>query len=209
MRRLQLISVFAGQVPDECSISAQEMVMVGLIAVLLVASASAAPPVQPNLADQLVGSWRLVTYEARRPSGEVSAIFGPSPVGRLMYDADGRMSVHIMDPRRRKFASGDRLIHTSEELTEAFDGYFGYFGTYTVEEAAGTVTHHITGAAFPNLVGTEQRRFFVLSGNRLELKTPPMPRGGTQVTLHLVWEREPANNQMQRTRPAQAMEPRR
>jgi len=172
--------------------------VVRLVVVLLVATlvcpevmarATEAPAARPTVAEQLVGSWELVSYEARTRSGEVSAIFGPSPVGRLMYDADGRMSVHIMDPRRRKFASDDRLIHTPEELKEAFDGYFGYFGTYTVDEAAGTVTHHITGAAFPNFVGTEQRRFFVLSGRRLELKTPPMPRGGTEVTLHLVWER--------------------
>jgi hypothetical protein len=78
-----------------------------------------------------------------------------------------------------------------------------------VDEAANTVTHHITGASFPNFVGTEQERFFVLSGNRLELKTPPMLRGGTDVTFHLVWEREPANKQMQRTSAEQAMDARR
>ena len=192
--------------------------MVRLAAVLLVATplyaaevadASEPPPALPSVAAQLVGSWRLVSYETRTRSGEVSAIYGPSPVGRLIYDQDGRMSVHVMDSRRRRFASNDRLIHTPEELKEAFDGYFGYFGMYTVDEAANTVTHHITGASFPNFVGTEQKRFFVLSGHRLELKTPPMLRGGTEVTFHLVWEREPANKQMQRTSAAQAMDARR
>jgi hypothetical protein len=148
------------------------------------------PPSLPSVAQQLVGSWRLVSYDTRSRTGEVSPIYGPSPVGRLMYDREGRMSVHLMDSRRRKFASNDRLIHTPEELKEAFDGYFGYFGTYTVDEASSTVTHHIAGGSFPNFVATEQKRFFVLSGNRLELKTPPTPRGGTEVTLHLVWERE-------------------
>jgi len=162
-----------------------------------VADASEPHPAPPSAAEQLVGSWRLVSYETHSPSGEVSAIYGPSPVGRLMYDQYGRMSVHVMDSRRRRFASNDRLMHTPEELKQAFDGYFGYFGMYTVDEAANTVTHHITGASFPNFVGTDQKRFFVLSGNRLELKTPPMLRGGTDVTFHLVWEREPANKQMQ------------
>jgi hypothetical protein len=101
------------------------------------------------------------------------------------------MSVHVVDPRRRTFVSGDRLVHTPEELQEAFDGYFGYFGTYTVDETAHTVTHHIAGASFPNFVGTDQRRYFVLSGDRLELTTPPMLRGGKEVTIHVVWEREP------------------
>ncbi len=174
-----------------------------------VADASEPHPAPPSVAEQLVGSWRLVSYETHSPSGEVSAIYGPSPVGRLMYDQYGRMSVHVMDSRRRRFASNDRLMHTPEELKQAFDGYFGYFGMYTVDEAASTVTHHITGASFPNFVGTDQKRFFVLSGNRLELKTPPMLRGGTDVTFHLVWEREPANKQMQRTSAAQAMDARR
>jgi hypothetical protein len=69
-----------------------------------------------------------------------------------------------------------------------------------VDEAASTVTHHIAGASFPNFVGTEQKRVFVLSGKRLELETPPMLRGSTGVTFHLVWEREPTNNRM-RQRP--------
>lgn len=168
-----------------------------------VADACEAPPVLPSIAERLVGSWRLVSYETHTRTGEVSAIFGPSPVGRLMYDGAGRMSVHIMDPRRKRFASNDRLVHTSEELKQAFDGYFGYFGTYTVDEAASTVTHHIAGASFPNFVGADQKRFLILSGKRLKLSTPPTLRGGTEVTIHLLWEREPANNQMQRTAPGE------
>ena len=175
--------------------------MARLVAVLLgtsvgcvgaLVSASDGPPSSPGAAARLVGSWTLVAYEARTPGGGIEAIYGPHPVGRLMYDADGRMSVHLMDARRRKFASGDRLVHTAEEVGEAFDGYFGYFGTYTVDEAAGTVTHHVVGASFPNFVGTEQKRFFVLSEPRLELTSPPMRREGTEVTLRVVWEREPA-----------------
>ena len=143
-----------------------------------------------DVARRLVGSWRLVRYEAGAQGEPAAAIYGPNPSGRLMYDAAGRMSVHVVDPRRRKFVSDDRLVHTPEEVREAFDGYFGYFGTYTVDAAAGTVTHHIAAASFPNFAGTEQKRYFVLSGDRLELTTPPMLRGGKTVTVHVVWERE-------------------
>ena len=49
------------------------------------------------------------------------------------------------------------------------DAKGGYFGTYRVDESAGTITHHIEGSWFPNLVGTEQVRQYSLDGSRLSL----------------------------------------
>ncbi len=100
------------------------------------------------------------------------------------------MSVHLLNPARRRFASGDFLRPTPEELKEAFDGYFGYFGTYTVDESEGVVTFHVEGAAFPNYMGTAQRRSFVLDGNRLTLRTPPERAEGADITYDIIWERE-------------------
>jgi len=105
-----------------------------------------------------------------------------------MYDKGGRMSVHITHSDRRPFKSEDPFRASSEELKDAFDAYFGYFGTYSVDEEAGTVTHHIAGASHPNYVGTDQRRFFTWQGNRLVLSTPP---AGADVTFVATWERQP------------------
>src|SRR5262245_50556131 len=134
--------------------------------------------------NHLVGSWRLVSYEGRSTDGKITFDYGPKPQGRLMYDASGRMSVHLLSPMRKPFASGDFLRPTPEELKESWDGYFGYFGMYTVDDTAGVVTHHVEGAAYPNYIGTAQRRFFVLDGNRLTLRTPPERAGGADV---IVW----------------------
>ena len=141
-------------------------------------------------AGTLVGSWRLISAEGRSTDGTVTQEWGPTPLGRLILDDGGRMSVHLLNPARRRFASGDFLRPTPEELKEAFDGYFGYFGTYTVEESEGVVTFHVEGAAFPNYIGTAQRRSFVLDGNRLTLRTPPERAGGADITYDIVWERE-------------------
>jgi hypothetical protein len=154
--------------------------------VLALFAAAAALP----LAGRVVGTWTLVSYEARHPDGRVVPIYGPSPAGRLIYDARGRMSVHIADPRRAPFASADRLLATDAEVRAAFDGYFGYFGTYSVDEKAGTMTHHVEGAAFPNYAGTEQTRTLTVEGDRLELATPPIARAGETATFHVVWRRE-------------------
>lgn len=146
---------------------------------------------QPPLAERVVGTWTLVSYEARYPDGRVVPIYGPAPVGRLIYDRQGRMSVHIADPRRPRFASADRLLATDAEVRAAFDGYFGYFGTYTVDGKAGTMTHHVDGAAFPNYAGTDQARQLTVEGDRLELATPPIARAGESATFHVVWRRDP------------------
>ena len=139
----------------------------------------------------LVGSWRLVSYEGRSAAGGVTQDYGPTPQGRLMYDQGGRMSVHLLKPDRTRFASGDFLRPNPDELREAFDGYFGYYGRYTVDEEAGVVTHHVEGAAYPNYIGTEQRRTFRLEGDRLVLQTPPERAGGSDVIYSIVWQREP------------------
>lgn len=101
------------------------------------------------------------------------------------------MSVHIMHSDRTPFKSGDPFHSSPEELKDAFDRYFGYFGTYTVDENVGTVTHHVEGASYPNYVGTDQRRSFTWQGNRLVLSTPPERAGGADVTYVAIWEREP------------------
>jgi|SoiMethySBSTD1v2_1073268.scaffolds.fasta_scaffold696883_2 hypothetical protein len=158
----------------------------GVLAVALLAAGTAAGP----LAERVVGTWTLVSYEARHADGRVVPVYGPSPVGRLVYDARGRMSVHIADPRRPRFASPDRLLATDAEVRAAFDGYFGYFGTYDVDEKAGTMTHHVEGAAFPNYAGTDQTRQLTVEGDRLELATPPIARAGERATFHVVWRRD-------------------
>jgi lipocalin-like protein len=107
-----------------------------------------------------------------------------------MYDKSGRMSVHVTHSDRRPFESGDPFRVRPEELKDAFEKYFSYFGAYSVDENAGTVTHHVEGASYPNYVGTDQRRLFRWQGNRLVLSTPAEQAGGANVTYVATWERQ-------------------
>src|SRR5262245_8207389 len=141
-------------------------------------------------AADLVGSWRLVANQEHRADGRVTDVWGSDPMGRLVYDARGRMSVQLLNRHRRTFAGNDRAAGTAEETREAFVGFLSYFGTYTVDEAAATIVHHVEGASFPNLMGTDQRRTFVREGNRLTLSTPPILANRRTSTYVLVWERE-------------------
>lgn len=146
-------------------------------------------PGQQQPKDTIVGTWKLVSSTRLSVTGEVTYLYGESPMGFLTYDSNGRMSVQIMRPDRPKFGSGDPLRGTPEEIKAAFESFVAYLGTYSVDEAHGTVTHHVQAGSFPNWVGTDLQRFFTLSGRQLTLRTPQRVIGGQTGTATLVWER--------------------
>jgi hypothetical protein len=137
----------------------------------------------------LKGTWRLVSFEMQKSDGQVVYPLGKSAVGVLNYDVEGNMSVQLMRLDRQAFAANDQLKGTPEEVKSAFEGYVAYFGKYEVNEEKGTVTHRLKGSIFPNWVGSDQVRFFELSGDRLTLRAPPIQLGGTALTSLLIWDR--------------------
>jgi hypothetical protein len=136
----------------------------------------------------LVGTWKLLSAIDRTPKVNTVYPFGENPFGRLMYDNNGNMSVFIMRTGRSKFASDDGMSGTTQEKKEAFEESRAYCGTYEIDEDKGTVIHHIEGATFPNWEGTDQLRFFKLSGNQLTLNTPTLSIRGKELIVSLIWE---------------------
>jgi len=59
-------------------------------------------------------------------------------------------------PAPPPFAAGDNAP-TDAERRAMLDGYFGYFGTYTITSDT-TVIHHVTGGTIPSYIGTDQHR---------------------------------------------------
>lgn len=59
---------------------------------------------------ELVGSWKLVSYEDREVSGTPVYPYGRAPAGLLVYDATGHMGVQMMKTPPRDVASADRLV---------------------------------------------------------------------------------------------------
>lgn len=130
-------------------------------------------------ANRVVGMWRLVSIV--QDSGQAPNR-GARPTGLIVYDASGQMSVQIMPDRiRPKFAATDP---TPDEAREALRGYTAYFGTYTVDDRAQTVTHHRQGSVNPGNVGGDLvRRFEFAPGDRIILTPLENP------TRRLTWER--------------------
>jgi hypothetical protein len=107
----------------------------------------------------LVGVWRVVQYCNVDSAGRETYRLGGAPTGVFVYTPTGQLSLHAMrTPPTPPFAAGDNAPTDAERRT-LFDGYFGYFGTYTITSDS-TVTHHVAGGTIPSYIGTDQRRHY-------------------------------------------------
>jgi len=87
--------------------------------------------------ERLIGAWRLVRIEAPGSDGNAT-----QPKGMLIYTRDGHMSVQLMYPRSASTLSNEYVK----------DGYEASFGSYDVDEATHTVTHHVQGSITRDLL---------------------------------------------------------
>ena len=134
----------------------------------------------------LAGTYRLATCEVLWSDGEVEQPYGSSPEGILVYTPDGYVTGHLMRRDVPQLATSARRA-SPEDLRVAFLGYLGYFGTYTVDETAGTVTHHVLGSWHPNWVGTKQVRHFRRERESIVIETPSISSRGRAYRTRLVW----------------------
>jgi hypothetical protein len=123
---------------------------------------------------KLQGAWR---YIGTRLNGQ-NWDRGANPKGMVYYGPHGEMSVQIAPDVARTRAAN---VMTPDEAFLALKDYIAYFGTYTVDETAGTVTHHRDATIQPGDAGDFVRRV-EFNGDRLVLRPP-------HSTLEVTWER--------------------
>ena len=133
---------------------------------------------------ELIGTWRLLKFELRDPSGNVIRPFGEDGVGLCMIDKSGYLSGQLMRCDRPQFASDSP---TPEEIQAAYSGYLAYYGRVEINEEEGILVTHVEGCLNPDWVGTDQLRYFEFSGDHLILRTPPMQVGGLEFTGTFTW----------------------
>jgi len=134
-----------------------KLMRVGMVVLLAVACGisqtnSAEKPASASAdKEKLVGAWRLVSMLG--PDGKpVTSL----PMGVLIYTRDGHMSVQLMYPQSEQSLSNDYVQN----------GYEASFGSYDVNPAAHTVTHHVAGAnTGDRLVGKDLPRVYELSAD--------------------------------------------
>jgi Lipocalin-like domain len=127
-----------------------------------------------SVAKEFIGAWRYVG--TRINGGKFDR--GPNPNGMIYYGPPGEMSAQVAPDIKRTRAGA---LMTPEEAKTALTDYIAYFGTYTIDEQAGTVTHHRQATIKPGDNGDLVRRY-QLSGDRLVLR-------GLNSSLEITWER--------------------
>ena len=152
------------------------LVLAGFASVVLAQGKS-----QEELRKPIVGTWRLVSIEG---GAQNAANRGAKPTGIIMYDSHGLMNVQIMPDRPRPKYTG---TPTAEQALDAMRGYTAYWGTYTIDEKAQTVTHHRQGMLDGGVVDYVRKFELKDGGNRITLT--PIAGGTTSPPNHLTWER--------------------
>jgi len=127
------------------------------------------PPVSDR--ERLTGAWRLVSMSG--PDGKPMTT--GVPTGMLIYTRDGHVSVQLMYP---KAAAG-----LSNEYVQ--NGYEASFGSYDLNVATHTVTHHVQGSnTGDRLAGKDLPRVYQFAADgRLKIR-PASPDEHWSVT----WE---------------------
>ena len=177
--------------PSRCA----RLLTVGGFVIALVGCGSSPRPADmagaspaPTLSEaqrRFVGAWSLAAIERRSAEGDPLAPPAEDRLGYLIYDAAGYMGVAIMRSDRTPYPEDGPA---AEEALAQFGSYGSYFGQFAVNEAEGTVTHHIDGSLDPSGAGSDYTRSYTLTEDRLTLQPPPGADGSTPV---VTWLRQP------------------
>src|SRR3954463_5443546 len=139
----------------------------------------------PSIADaqsakDIVGTWTLEAADIQRTGYRIQ-VFGPDPVGTLMFGSDGHYVLVFLRRDLPQIASHDRTKESGDESQAIAQGSIAHFGTYMVD--GDTLALHIQGGTFPNWNGADQRRKFTLAGDKLTYTSPGSSGFPVQVTM--------------------------
>jgi hypothetical protein len=143
------------------------------------------------LSRRLVGSWELISRIDRTRTGEqrVDPSLGADPVAFLVYDQSGHFAAQFMKRNRTTSVETEPPAAAGRNNSRARGGYDAYFGTYTVDDAHGTVTQRLVGALSPENVGHVLTRAMVVEGDTLTIELDTTSAVGEAVTRTLRWRR--------------------
>ena len=110
-------------------------------------------PTVDSAKEKLIGAWHLVSMEETGADGKLRHVTDRQ--GMLIYTRDGHVSVQLMLPPAETAVSNDYVK----------EGYESSFGSYDVDKAAHTVTHHVQGSVTRGLVGKDLPRAFQFSSD--------------------------------------------
>ncbi len=123
----------------------------------------------------IVGTWGLVAAVARDAAGNVLPTpFGPRAMGRVVFNAEGRMMAVLCDGRASLPQGTTR-------------DYSSYCGNYTFDGSR--LVTRVDAASDPARIGTDQVREVRFEGEHMILRPPPRQGTGGPEQREITWER--------------------
>ncbi|HZK92400.1 MAG TPA: lipocalin-like domain-containing protein [Stellaceae bacterium] len=120
----------------------------------------------------IIGTWRLVKAEAHDAGGKpLPAPYGGKGMGRVTFNADGRMAAVVVDGQ-------------PELPSGAARDYSSYCGNYAFDGKR--LVTRVDAASDPARLGSDQVREVSHDGDLMVLRPPPRPSGEFRV---LTWEK--------------------
>lgn len=144
------------------------------------------------LSDELTGTWELVSRVTRTSTGRiVPSPFGDDAVALLIYDGHGSFSAQFMKRDRQPEDAAEVAAGTAPGLNNSrpVNGYDAYFGRYTVDDQAGTVTQTLVGSLSPENVGQVLTRRMSVDQDELTISVDTTVEQGEAAVITLKWRR--------------------
>jgi len=165
--------------------------MMGFALLLLgfmLSAASGWGQTESEIRDRIVGTWKLVSSEEIMKDGSTRPfpMLGPHGKGFLMYQRDGYMCAHLVNP---DYPPAPDLQRTKpEEKPAVTGGILAYCGRYEIDVQQKQIVHLPEVATDAAFVGSRQIRPYVFEAGRLvfsdvEKNDPAVAR------WKIVWER--------------------
>jgi Lipocalin-like domain len=138
-----------------------------LIVIICCANASPAQTSAPDTsANEVIGTWTLLSVDNVRPDGTRAPRHGNRPAGLLMFDASGHYSLIVLTQG------------TPEEYKAALEGDNCDYGRYTVNQSDHSITFYMDHANHRELENSSHTRYYTLQGDELRYTTVRLSAGG-------------------------------
>ena len=140
------------------------------------------PPLTANLAAAILGIWKLKSREDVDATGQthVDPFLGRDPMGILCF-GPSHFAAQFMKRDRSREENVPQPVQVKNN-TVAVNGYQAYFGTYGIDEIAGTLTTHLEGSIFPADVDSTFVRDVRVVDNELIIQLETIAIDGTAIT---------------------------
>ena len=116
----------------------------------------------PSVADLLIGSWQLVSFEFEFEDGQRQAAYDDAK-GSLIITPDGRFVAILADNARRE----------DDQPSVLLDRMMAYTGPYQLQ-GEDTVVIDVDVAWHPSWVGSKQTRHFTVKDGTLSIISLPL-----------------------------------